>query len=285
MVISKANRNGYSDESTWARGQAWAVYGFAVALRETGDPDFLEGAQRVADYFVNNLPPDFVPYWDFDVPATDDTLRDSSTAAIGAAGLLELAETLVGSPDAKGYRATASNILHSLMSSNYLTQSATSSGILLHGTGEPPHLSSAETNVSLIYGDYYFIHALQKYQALLRRDTLTFTPTAGFSGTNTFTYTVVDMEGAEDTATVTVLVEPGSSPLPFHLTLGPGTNGLPLEIVLHGEPDRFYRILATSNLWEQWTPIYTGSSPSGVIHVTDSNSLMQSEQYFHAVTP
>jgi hypothetical protein len=240
----------------------------------------------VADYFVDHLPPDFVTYWDFDVPVAEDTLRDSSSAAIGAVGLLGLAEVLTGSMNAERYRATGSNILHSLMSSNYLAQGTSCSGIVLHGTGDPPPLSSAETNVSLIYGDYHFIYALQEYQALLLRDTLTFTPAAGFAGTNTFTYTVSDNEGAEASATVTVVVEPGPTPQPFHLTVGPSTNGVPfLEITLHGEPDRHYRILACSNLWGQWTPLYTGSSPSGIIQVNDSNAVDQSARFYRGVTP
>lgn len=284
-IVTRANRNGYSDESTWARGQAWALYGFAVALRETGDPDFRESAQRVADYFVNHLPADFVPYWDFDVPVTEDTLKDSSTAAIGAVGLLELAEVLTGSVRAGRYRLTSGNILRSLMSGNYLAQGTASSGIVLHGTGEPPHFPNAETNVSLIYGDYHLMYALQKYQALLLRDTLSFAPAAGFTGTNTFTYTVADNNGSEDSAVVTVVVEPGLMPSPFHLTVGARTNGVPLEILLHGEPDRLYRILESSNLWGQWIPILTGSSPSGVISVTDSNMAERAARFYRGITP
>ena len=75
---------GFKDDSTWARGQAWAIYGFATAYRYTQDPRYLETAHRTADWFTGHLPPDRVPYWDFDVPQAPPQPRDTSAAAIAS---------------------------------------------------------------------------------------------------------------------------------------------------------------------------------------------------------
>src|SRR5207245_634296 len=101
--------------STWSRGQAWGLYGFTMTYRYTQDPRFLATAQKLADYFINNLPPDFVPVWDFSKPWTDP--RDSSAAAIAAAALLELS-TYAGTAQSTYYNA-AMNIQNSLSSSSY----------------------------------------------------------------------------------------------------------------------------------------------------------------------
>ena len=102
--------------------------------------------------------------------------------------------------------AGAHNILELLGSTNYLAQGTTSSGILLHGTGEPPQFPGPEVDVSLIYGDYYFVEALRRYAETYGRTNVTYTPNPGFTGTDTFTYQVCDSGGNCSTATVTVFV-------------------------------------------------------------------------------
>ena len=91
--IKGVTAQGYSDNSAWARGQAWGVYGFALSYAHTGDKTFLETASRIADYYLERLPEDFVPYWDLYFQEGDE-YRDSSSAGILACGLLELSKHL-----------------------------------------------------------------------------------------------------------------------------------------------------------------------------------------------
>ncbi len=161
-IIRKETHQGYATESTWSRGQSWGVYGFAMTYRETGDNRFLVTAKKLADYVVENLPEDHVPYWDYNAPNIPSEDKDVSAAAIAASGLLELS-TLVDSLELTiKYRNAAFNILTTLGSNDYLAESSNSSGILLHGVGN--HNSNSEVDVSLIYADYYFIEALLRYQ-------------------------------------------------------------------------------------------------------------------------
>ena len=159
-VFSKFTVQGASTNSTWSRGQAWGLYGFTMVYRYTQDPRFLATAQQLANYFVNNLPPDFVPYWDFSQGGTAP--RDSSAAAIAAAGLLELS-TYVGSTDSARYRTAALNIQSSLSSSAYLGGRLATDGILLHGSADVP--ANSGVDVSLIYGDYYFVQGCERARA------------------------------------------------------------------------------------------------------------------------
>jgi unsaturated chondroitin disaccharide hydrolase len=160
-VIAKLSKQGYSDESTWARGQAWGIYGFTMAYRESGDERFLSTAQRLSDFFIDNLPSDYIPFWDFDSP---DTLKDASVAAIAASALLELC-TLTNNHENKiKYKQAALNILSSLCSPAYLAGGTISSGILLHGIQNFNEKKGID--VSLIYADYYFIEALLRWITL-----------------------------------------------------------------------------------------------------------------------
>jgi rhamnogalacturonyl hydrolase YesR len=151
-VFSKFTVQGAGNETTWSRGQAWGLYGFTMTYRYTQDPRFLDTAQRLADYFINNLPSDFVPYWDFSKCCTDP--RDSSAASIAAAGLLELS-SVAAPTDRDRYRTAALNIQSSLSSPAYLGDRLATDGILLHGNANVP--ANSQVNTSLIYGDYYFI--------------------------------------------------------------------------------------------------------------------------------
>ena len=171
-VVLRSTWQGYADDSTWARGQAWAVYGFTMTYRETGDPVFLETAQRVADFFIDNLPADAVPYWDFDAPGIPDASRDSSAAAIAASGLLELGTLAADPADRARYADAARSTIVSLCTPDagggYLAEDAggdsISPGLLMRGCQVHPDSVAGgdQCDESLIFGDYYFLEALMR---------------------------------------------------------------------------------------------------------------------------
>ena len=162
-VRRRRTKQGAADESTWSRGQAWAVHGFTMAYRESGDERFLRTARRTADYFIAHLPPDGIPYWDFQAPGIPREPRDSSAAAIAASGLLELA---VREPDrarAARYLAAARRMLFALASSRYLAEGTSNRAVLRHGTYSKPH---GRFNTGLVWGDYYFLEALLRLRRI-----------------------------------------------------------------------------------------------------------------------
>ena len=157
--IKGVTAQGYSDNSAWARGQAWGVYGFALSYAHTGDKTFLETASRIADYYLERLPEDFVPYWDLYFQEGDE-YRDSSSAGILACGLLELSKHLpVLDPRKKEYEETAVQIVKSLFE-NYTTEKDLSNGIIKHGVYAIPfHVGVDEC---CIWGDYFYVEALMR---------------------------------------------------------------------------------------------------------------------------
>jgi unsaturated chondroitin disaccharide hydrolase len=150
---------GFSDSSTWARGQAWALYGFVQAYQTSGNPTFLTTAEDIANYFVGQLLADgsWIPPWDFDAPGSQPV--DTSAAAIAADGLVMLS-TVAGTLGAS-YLQDAENILGSL-SSNYLDVNPNGESVLIDGFP-----GKGGTNTALIYGDYYFTEALLRLQNVL----------------------------------------------------------------------------------------------------------------------
>jgi unsaturated chondroitin disaccharide hydrolase len=166
-VIGKFTHQGAADSSVWARGQAWAVYGFTVTFRETRDPRFLDAARSVAKFFLDHLPPDHIPYWDFCAPAIPTEPRDVSAAAIVTSALFELSTLLPAGEEQRYYRQAAERLLGALTSPPWLAQGTRSSGILNHATGNKP--GGGEIDVSLIYADYYFVEALLRYRKLTFR--------------------------------------------------------------------------------------------------------------------
>lgn len=153
---------GFAPDSAWSRGAAWALYGLTNAYRYTDRPDYLAAAQRVANFFIAHLPEDGVPYWDFRAEAVEaegGIVRDSSAGAIAASGMLELAEVL-GDIRGRGYLDAAQRILHSLYTAYGTWNDPDHEAVLLHGTGHKP--VSQNVDVSLIYGDYFFIEAAAK---------------------------------------------------------------------------------------------------------------------------
>jgi unsaturated chondroitin disaccharide hydrolase len=161
-VKERNTHQGYADESVWARGQAWAIYGYTMTYRFTKDPRFLETAQRAADYFIGHLPTDYVPYWDFMAPGIPNEPRDVSAGAIASSALFELSRYTQEKPKQEKYYDMARKILASLCSAPYLAEGTNSHAILNHSVGSKP--GKSEIDVSIIYADYYFIEAMLRYR-------------------------------------------------------------------------------------------------------------------------
>lgn len=167
VVEHRNTHQGAFDESAWARGQAWALYGYTMTYRFTGYPEFLEKAENVASFILNHprLPSDLVPFWDFDAPGIPNAVRDVSAAAINASALYELS-TMVPSRSAY-YKNIADRMLAS-MYHNYRSADGANFGFLLESsTGHHPH--GYEIDVPLIYADYYFIEAALRKKRLEQR--------------------------------------------------------------------------------------------------------------------
>lgn len=164
-IRGKVTVQGNADSSSWARGQAWGLYGYTMMFRETKKPEYLQQAHKIAAFFMNHprLPQDKVPYWDFDDAAIPNAPRDSSAAAITASALLELAG-FSDKATAQKYRDFATAQLRSLASPAYLAATGENGGFLLkHATGHKP--AGKEIDVPLNYADYYFLEALLRLKA------------------------------------------------------------------------------------------------------------------------
>jgi unsaturated chondroitin disaccharide hydrolase len=156
-VLQKVTHQGYSDESAWARGQAWALYGFTMCYRETGNKAYLAQASAIASFILNNksIPADGIPYWDYNDPQIPNVSRDASAAAITASALYELAKY---APAGNSFKASADKILNSL-NKYYTSKPGENSGfILTHSTGHRP--AKSEIDVPINYADYYYLEAL-----------------------------------------------------------------------------------------------------------------------------
>ncbi len=165
-VLNRNTHQGYADESAWARGQAWGLYGFTVAYRETKDQKYLDKAIKIAEYIMTqpNLPKDKIPYWDYDAPKTDKTPRDASAAAITASALYEL-QGFVSSENKTKFTGWANSIMKSLESPEYFAAEGKNNGFLLyHSVGSLPH--KVEVDVPINYADYYFLEALYRSKHL-----------------------------------------------------------------------------------------------------------------------
>ncbi len=159
-VIKTTTHQGYSDQSAWARGQAWGLYGYTMSFRETGDSTYLDQANHIANFIINNpkIPKDLIPYWDYDDPKIPDAPRDASAAAITSSALFELAR-ITGN---NKYHKTAKKILKSL-SKYYKSDKNGNKGFILdHSTGHLPYKS--EIDVPIVYADYYYLEALLRSQ-------------------------------------------------------------------------------------------------------------------------
>lgn len=158
-VLKKQTHQGYSDESAWARGQSWALYGYTMCYRETRNKLYLMQAENIAKYLLSNpnMPADLVPYWDYNSANIPNEPRDVSAAAIMASALYELSDY---SQQSSSYLKKADTIMASL-TTHYMAALGTNSGfILLHSTGSKP--VNSEVDVPLVYADYYYLEALTR---------------------------------------------------------------------------------------------------------------------------
>ena len=165
--IRKFTHQGYNDSSLWARGQAWGIYGFTMCYRQTKDKKYLATAKALATAYLQRLPKDYVPFWDFDDSAIPNAPRDASAAAVVASALLELSELEKNIEEKRYYRKTAEKILRSLSSPAYLSGSE-NDAFLLHSTGNKP--KNSEVDIPIIYADYYYIEALVRLKKIVQAE-------------------------------------------------------------------------------------------------------------------
>lgn len=247
---------------TWARGQAWATRAFPMVFRETKDPRFLDAAKKVADFYIANAPADYVPYWYYPSNGVNpNLLRDSSAAAITLSGLLDLSQQVTNAADGAKYWLAAHQLFASLSSTNYLAVNTTNA-ILLHG-----NLVDNDTDTSLIYGDYYFIESLKRFNEVFNQTTLTYIPATNFTGGDTFTYQVCDSSGSVSTATVNVTVG-----LVAQISLAPGTRLPAISFPTSAGENYFVQCLDSLEPAANWLGLATNIPGSGsVVSITDTN--------------
>jgi hypothetical protein len=163
-VLGKCTVQGLADDSAWARGQAWGLYGYTMMYRFTKEQDMLDQAIGIAEYVIPRLPRDYVPFWDFDTPDAPDDVRDASAGALIAGALIELS-SYVDKKKSDKYLDAAEKILRALASEEYLAEEGEQYGFLLrHGTGNKN--KDYEVDKPLSYADYYFLEALIRWNQL-----------------------------------------------------------------------------------------------------------------------
>ncbi|GGA91022.1 glycoside hydrolase family 88 protein [Mucilaginibacter rubeus] len=167
-VKEKKTAQGFANESAWARGQSWGLYGYTVMYRETKDKKYLEQAKNIAHFILTNpnLPADKIPYWDYNAPNIPNALRDASAASVMASALLELCR-YVDKKDGQEYFNTAQTIIKNLSAPAYKADLNTNGGFILkHSVGHFP--AGTEVDVPLTYADYYFVEAMERYKAFAK---------------------------------------------------------------------------------------------------------------------
>ena len=157
-VKDKVTHQGFSNQSAWARGQSWAVYGYTMVYRYTKDKAYLKQAEATADFFINNknLPEDGIPYWDFNDPSIPNAPRDVSSATVMASALVELYSFTKN----EVYLNYSKKVLNSLNSSYILSSEVNAPFILDHSTGNWP--KNDEIDEPIVYADYYYLEALSR---------------------------------------------------------------------------------------------------------------------------
>ena len=160
-----ATCQGYRDGSAWARGQAWGIYGTALAYRYTEKPEYMDSFKNVTRYYLEHLPQDMVPYWDLEFTDGDDQPRDSSSASIAACGILEMVKYMEGG-DAACYKRLAMQMLKSLYDKYAVKDPAVSNGLVLHSTysNHSPYNTCGHYGVDECnsWGDYFYMEALTR---------------------------------------------------------------------------------------------------------------------------
>lgn len=167
--IKGVAHQGYADDSMWARGQTWGIYGFSFAYRETGREDFLHTAIKLSDKYLERLPEDGIPFWDFDDPRIPNAPKDASAAAIAACGMLELSGLVKDQKLKEKYFSAAKRFIKILSSNTYLSKD-NNQALLLHSTGHHP--KNSEIDVPIIYADYYYMEALLRLKKIQKDQNL-----------------------------------------------------------------------------------------------------------------
>ena len=163
-VLFKGTIQGYDTSSVWSRGQAWGIYGFTMAFRETRDRIFLDLAERMSEYLLQNpyFMEDYIPFWDMATPKIPKELRDASAACILASSFLDMS-TFPESREREKYLNAGENILKALGNPEYCSgMNENRCFVVNHCVGNFP--GNIEVDVPLIYADYYFLEALLKYR-------------------------------------------------------------------------------------------------------------------------
>lgn len=155
-----ATEQGAFDESCWARGQAWGIYGFALNFRATGDAELLDASRRSAEYFLSHLPADRVPFWDMVYTDGSDAPRDSSAGAIAVCGLLELAALETDPERAQRWVTEARGILESLIANYTPATPEDSDALILHSVYDLPKDNGVDEGT--LWGDYFYLEALMR---------------------------------------------------------------------------------------------------------------------------
>ena len=161
----KHTSQGYNHESTWARGQAWGLYGYVMMYRYTREPQYLAQAKAIADFLIHHphLPKDKIPYWDFNAPNIPDTYRDASAGAIICSALIELSRYTEKKEAAK-YLTVAETQLRTLHTAYENAPGNNGNFILKHSVGHMPN--NTEVDAPLSYTDYYYVEALMRMKEL-----------------------------------------------------------------------------------------------------------------------
>ena len=163
--VRGATCQGYKDDSCWARGQAWGVYGTAISYRYTKQPEYLDAFRKVLAYYLDRLPDDLVPYWDMTFTSGDTEPRDSSSASIVACGLLEAAK-YVGKEEAAEYTTLATQMLGSVAEHYAVKEGPQGIGLVRHGTysKKSPYNTCTPEGVDecVSWGDYFYMEALTR---------------------------------------------------------------------------------------------------------------------------
>lgn len=161
--IKGVTHQGYADDSLWARGQAWAIYGFTMVYRYTTDIRFLDFAQQLTEVYLERLPKNRIPYWDFNVPDILQEPRDASAAAITASALLELSAYVADAEKATYYWSQAEQMIQVLSTEAFQSRNQ-NAAFLLHSTGHYPN--GSEIDHAIIYADYYYLEALLRLHSV-----------------------------------------------------------------------------------------------------------------------
>ena len=157
--LRQTTHQGYRGDSCWSRGLTWGLYGFSSAYEYSRDPRFLQTAEACADYYITHTPANGVPPWDYNAPAENRSLVDSSAGAIAAAGLLKLCRQISDPMKGHFYWSTAVHILRNLCNDFLASNEPEWEGILKGGVY---HIHKGlGIDESVMWGEYFFVEALE----------------------------------------------------------------------------------------------------------------------------